>query len=49
MKRQIVLTVNGQDHDIEIEPNRLLLNALREDIGLTGTKEGWQHRRLRRL
>ena len=40
MKRQIVLTVNGEEHDIEIEPNRLLLQALREDIGLTGTKEG---------
>ncbi len=40
MKRQIVLTVNGEEHDIEIEPNRLLLTALREDIGLTGTKEG---------
>jgi len=40
MKRQIVLTVNGVEHDIGIEPNRLLLQALREDIGLTGTKEG---------
>ncbi len=40
MKRQIVLTVNGVEHDIDIEPNRLLLQALREDIGLTGTKEG---------
>ncbi len=40
MKRQIVLTVNGEEHDIEIEPNQLLLQALREDIGLTGTKEG---------
>ncbi len=40
MKRQIVLTVNGVEHEIEIEPNRLLLQALREDIGLTGTKEG---------
>ncbi|MFQ5852039.1 MAG: (2Fe-2S)-binding protein [Candidatus Binatia bacterium] len=40
MKRHIVLNVNGDDYDIEIEPNRLLLQALREDIGLTGTKEG---------
>ncbi len=40
MKRQIVLTVNGEEHEIGIEPNRLLLQALREDIGLTGTKEG---------
>ena len=40
MKRELVLNVNGEEHDIEIEPNRLLLEALREDVGLTGTKEG---------
>ncbi len=40
MKREMVLTVNGEEHDVEIEPNRLLLEALREDVGLTGTKEG---------
>ena len=40
MKRDMVLNVNGEDYSIEIEPNRLLLHALREDIGLTGTKEG---------
>jgi carbon-monoxide dehydrogenase small subunit len=40
MKREIVLKVNGEEHDIEIEPDRLLLEALREDAGLTGTKEG---------
>ena len=40
MKREMVLNVNGEEHDVEIEPNRLLLEALREDVGLTGTKEG---------
>ena len=40
MKRAIVLNVNGEEHDVEIEPGRLLLHALREEIGLTGTKEG---------
>ncbi|MGH7774181.1 MAG: (2Fe-2S)-binding protein [Candidatus Binatia bacterium] len=40
MKRRIVLNVNDEDYPIEIEPNRLLLHALRDDIGLTGTKEG---------
>lgn len=40
MKRHIVLNVNGEEYDIDIEPNRLLLQALREEIGLTGTKEG---------
>jgi carbon-monoxide dehydrogenase small subunit len=40
MKRPVTLNVNGEEHEIEIEPNRLLLQALREDIELTGTKEG---------
>jgi len=40
MKRQLILTVNDEDHEIQAEPNRLLLYALRDDIGLTGTKEG---------
>ena len=40
MKRHIVLNVNGEEYDIDIEPNRLLLHALREEVGLTGTKEG---------
>ena len=40
MKRPLSLNVNGQQHDIEIEPNRLLLQVLRDHLGLTGTKEG---------
>jgi carbon-monoxide dehydrogenase small subunit len=40
MKKQINLKVNGEEHDIEIEPNRLLLQVLRDNLGLTGTKEG---------
>ena len=40
MKRPVTLIVNGENYDVEIEPNRLLLHAIREDIGLTGTKEG---------
>ena len=40
MKRHILITVNGVDYEIEVEPSRLLLHALREEIGLTGTKEG---------
>ena len=40
MKRQITLVVNGQSYDLEIEPNRLLLHALRDELGFTGTKEG---------
>ena len=40
MKRRVTLSVNGESYDLDIEPNRLLLQALREDVGLTGTKEG---------
>lgn len=40
MKREVILNVNGEEHEIDVEPNRLLLHALRDDIGLTGTKEG---------
>ncbi len=40
MKKHVVLLVNGEEFDVEIEPNRLLLHVLREDVGLTGTKEG---------
>ena len=40
MKRPLTLRVNGEQHDLQIEPNRLLLQTLREDLGLTGTKEG---------
>ncbi|GAC1314144.1 MAG: (2Fe-2S)-binding protein [Chloroflexota bacterium] len=34
------LTVNGQAHSVTVAANRLLLHVLRDDLGLTGTKEG---------
>ena len=34
------LNVNGQIHNIDVEPNMPLLWAIRESIGLTGTKYG---------
>lgn len=39
-KIQISLTVNGDPRDVLCEPDTTLLGALREDLGLTGTKEG---------
>src|SRR5687768_11808837 len=33
-------TLNGQDMDVEAHPMRRLLDVLREECGLTGTKEG---------
>ncbi|WHZ10194.1 MAG: Xanthine dehydrogenase iron-sulfur subunit [Burkholderiaceae bacterium] len=41
MKRQIVsFTVNGEAREIAVAPNRSLLDALRTEAGLTGTKKG---------
>ncbi len=34
------LTVNGVEHELELEPRRLLVHALRDDLGLTGTHVG---------
>ncbi|MCK2239629.1 MULTISPECIES: (2Fe-2S)-binding protein [unclassified Crossiella] len=36
----ITLTVNGQRHRVAVEPRVTLLDALRERLGLTGTKKG---------
>jgi carbon-monoxide dehydrogenase small subunit len=40
MKRRITLNVNHDLWDIDVEPHRTLLEVLRENLGLTGTKEG---------
>ena len=36
----ISLNVNGRSHDIDVEPDTPLLWAIREQVGLTGTKYG---------
>jgi aerobic-type carbon monoxide dehydrogenase small subunit (CoxS/CutS family) len=36
----IQLTVNGRTHTLSVEPRRTLLDALREDLHLTGAKPG---------
>lgn len=36
----LMLNVNGQRHEIDVEPETPLLWVLRDDIGLTGTKYG---------
>jgi carbon-monoxide dehydrogenase small subunit len=40
MKVDATLNVNGSDYPIEIDPHRSLLRAVRDEIGLTGSKEG---------
>jgi carbon-monoxide dehydrogenase small subunit len=42
-KRDLVLTVNGRDHAVRVEPRRTLVDAIREDCGLTGTHIGCEH------
>ena len=37
---QIDLDVNGERHQLDVDPTRRLINVLREDLGLTGTKLG---------
>jgi aerobic carbon-monoxide dehydrogenase small subunit len=37
---QLLLTVNGMTHEVEARPTARLLDVLRDQLGLTGTKEG---------
>lgn len=39
MKRIIELRVNGETYEVAVEPQRTLLEVLREGLGLTGTKK----------
>lgn len=40
MKKQLNLTVNGQPYEFYVKPKTLLVEVLREELGLTGTKRG---------
>jgi carbon-monoxide dehydrogenase small subunit len=40
MKLPVRLTVNGESHELFVEPKKTLLDLLREDLELTGTKRG---------
>ena len=41
MKKELVeLHINGRIHELAIEPSALLLETLRQDLGLTGSKRG---------
>jgi xanthine dehydrogenase YagT iron-sulfur-binding subunit len=37
------LTVNGKEHKLSLDPRTTLLDALRDHLGLTGTKKGCDH------
>jgi carbon-monoxide dehydrogenase small subunit len=40
MKLPVHLTVNGEEHELFSEPKKTLLDLLREDLDLIGTKRG---------
>lgn len=40
MKRQIETTINGRQYSLLVEPRKTLLATLRDQLQLTGTKEG---------
>ena len=40
MKKELRLTVNGQPYELYIKPKSLLIEVLRDELGLTGTKRG---------
>lgn len=42
-RHKITLKVNGEAHELEVEPRHLLADALREGLGLTGTHIGCEH------
>ena len=39
LRQSVAFTLNGVPHAVTVEPRRTLLDAIREDVGLTGTKK----------
>ena len=42
-KVDVTLNINGRDHSIHVEPRKTLVDAIREECGLTGTHIGCEH------
>jgi carbon-monoxide dehydrogenase small subunit len=42
-KRDICITINGREYRGEAEPRKLLVDFIRDDLGLTGTHVGCEH------
>ena len=40
MKTAITLNINGEAYDVAVEPNQTLLDVLRDDLAMTGSKKG---------
>jgi carbon-monoxide dehydrogenase small subunit len=41
--REVTLTINGRERTATVEDRKLLLDTLREDLGLTGAHAGCEH------
>lgn len=39
----VALTVNGRQHQLQVDARMTLLDAVREEVGLTGAKKGCDH------
>ncbi len=37
-KHTIHLSINGEEYELQVAPNELLVNVIRETVGMTGTK-----------
>ena len=42
-RTRVVLSVNGSRYELDVEPRAILLDVLREQLGLTGSKKGCDH------
>jgi len=42
-RRAILLTINGKEHTVTVEPRRTLVDVIRDDCGQTGTHIGCEH------
>jgi xanthine dehydrogenase YagT iron-sulfur-binding subunit len=40
---EVAMTINGTHRELELDPRTSLLDALRDHLGLTGTKKGCDH------
>ena len=43
IKRQIQMRINGREYGGEVTPRKLLVDFIRDDLGLTGTHVGCEH------
>ncbi len=43
MKRQVRFVINGKSVEGEVEPRKLLVDFIRDDLGMTGTHTGCEH------